>query len=94
MNDTETVTVETVTQSKQNYLLSKQQNAEKRKAERAIQKAKDEMQSIEKRLDAILLEMDEAATDHKKLTELYEEQSELEMRMLELLEFLDSAGEM
>ena len=94
MAESEVAPVETVTRSKQDYLLSKQQNAEKRKAERAIQKAKDEIASIETRLDAIPAEMDEASTDHKKLTALYEEQSTLETRMLELLEFLDSAGEM
>lgn len=91
---TETAPVETVTRSKQDYLLSKQQNAERRKAERAIQKAKDEVTSIETRLDAIPAEIEESATDHKKLTELYEEQSTLETKLLELLEFLDSAGEM
>lgn len=86
--------VENVSRSKQDYLLSKQQNAERRKAERALQKAKDEVARIEARLDAIPAEMDESATDHKKLTELYEEQATLEERMMELLELLDSAGEM
>jgi ATP-binding cassette subfamily F protein 3 len=85
---------EPVSRSKQDYLLSKQQNAERRKAERQIAKAKEEVSAIEKRLDAIPAEMDEAATDHKKLTALYEEQETLEERLMELLELLDSAGEM
>lgn len=85
--------VESVSRSKQDYLLSKQQNAERRKAERQIAKAKEEVSFIEARLDAIPAEMDESATDHKKLTDLYEEQSTLEERLMELLELLDSAGE-
>ena len=85
---------EPVSRSKQDYLLSKQQNAERRKAERQIAKAKEEVTAIEERLDAIPAEMDEAATDHKKLTALYEEQETLEARLMELLELLDSAGEM
>ena len=86
--------VETVSRSKQDYLLTKQQNSERRKAEKQISKAKDEVKSIEARLEEIPAEMDESATDHKKLTQLYEEQSSLEERLMELLELLDSAGEM
>jgi hypothetical protein len=84
---------ESVTRSKQEYLLSKQQNAERRKAERRISKAKEEVAAIEERLGAIPVEMDESATDHKKLSALYDEQSNLEERLMELLELLDSAGE-
>lgn len=91
---TEATVTETVSRSKQDYLLSKQQNAERRKAERQIAKAKEEVAAIEARLEAIPAEMDEAATDHKKLTALYEEQEQLEERMMELLELLDNAGEM
>ncbi|MBQ8287880.1 MAG: ABC-F family ATP-binding cassette domain-containing protein [Clostridia bacterium] len=91
---TDVAVAETVTRSKQDYLLSKQQNAERRKAERQIAKAKEEVEAIEARLDTIPAEMEEAATDHKKLTELYEEQGRLEERMMELLELLDSAGQM
>ncbi len=85
---------ETVSRSKQDYLNTKQQNAERRRAERQIAKAKAEVETIEARLDAIPAEMDGAATDHKQLTALYEEQESLENRLLELLELLDSAGEM
>lgn len=95
LSETTAATVtETVSRSKQDYLLTKQQNAERRKAERQIAKAKEEVATIEARLEAIPFEMDEAATDHKKLTALYEEQERLEERMMELLELLDNAGEM
>ena len=95
LSETTAATVtETASRSKQDYLLTKQQNAERRKAERQIAKAKEEVASIEARLEAIPSEMDEAATDHKKLTALYEEQERLEERMMELLELLDNAGEM
>ncbi len=90
---TTVTSAETVSRSKQDYLLSKQQNAERRKAERQIAKAKEEVTSIEERLSVIPAEMDAASTDHKKLTALYEEQGVLEERLMELLELLDSAGE-
>ncbi len=84
---------EKVTQSKQDYLQNKQQNAERRKAERKLQKAKEEMLAIEKRLEELPQEVDEASTDHKKLSALYEEQESLEMRLMEIMELLDEAGE-
>lgn len=84
---------EKLTQSKQDYLQNKQQNAERRKAERRLQKAKEEMNAIEKRLDELPVEMDQASTDHKKLTALYDEQETLESRLMEIMELLDEAGE-
>lgn len=83
---------ENVTRSKQDYLQNKQQNAERRKAERKLQKAKEEMVQIEARLGELPAEIDEASTDHKKLSALYEEQETLETRLMEIMELLDEAG--
>lgn len=84
---------ERVTQAKQEYLQNKQQNAERRKAERKVKLAKEEMEQIEKRLSDLPSEIDGASTDHQKLSALYEEQETLENRLMEIMELLDEAGE-
>ena len=67
--------------------------ASKRKNERKIQSAKKEIEAIESRLIEIDIEQQQNQTDHVKLTELYNEKTMLEERMMELLEFLDENGE-
>ncbi len=93
LSEESAVKEERTSQSKQEYLQSKQLNAEKRKTERKIQKAKEEMAALEVRLDELPAEIEAVSTDHQKLTELFALQEEMENRLLELMELLDEAGE-
>ncbi len=80
-------------ESKRQWERSKQLISEKRKNERLIAKAKEEMFSIERRISEISKEEEKNATDHVRLTELYNEKNELENKMLSLMEFLENNGE-
>lgn len=78
---------ETVSRSKEEYLSAKQRQSELRKYERRLKLNAEETQQIEERLTDISEEMHgEAATDHVRLAELYEEQQALEARLLQLYE--------
>ncbi len=80
--------------SKQDYLKNKEAAADKRKLERKIKLSKEECEKIEARLAEIDEQSQgEAATDAALLTELFCEKEELELRLLELYEFLDSQSE-
>ena len=92
-SDPDATQSDNVSKSKLDRETAKRELSEKRKAERRINGAKEEIKSIEKRISEISEEENKAATDHKKLTELYNEREELETRMLELMEFLESSGE-
>lgn len=82
-----------VTESKKQYMKSKQESAEKRRVASRIKKSREEIATIEKRLDEISSEIDENQSNSAVLSKLYSESEELETRMMTLMEELDSLGE-
>ncbi|MBQ4574166.1 MAG: ATP-binding cassette domain-containing protein [Clostridia bacterium] len=81
---------EVITDNKEQYLLNKKAQSDKRKQERKLKLTQEEIEKIETELDAIKLESEgEAATDHVRLAELYERSQLLEERLLELYEILE-----
>ncbi len=83
----------TATESKKQYMKSKQESAEKRRLANRIKKSREEIAAIETRLDEISREIDENQSDADLLSKLYSESEELETRMMTLMEELDSLGE-
>ena len=78
--------------SKKKYLESKQVAAEKRKNERRIAALKKEAEDAEAELEKLTLEAEtSAATDHVRLSEIYERSSYLEERLLEIWAELEEA---
>ncbi len=80
---------ESVSSSKENYLQNKKEQAEIRKLERKINNAKNECSDIETALERLEIEIEECATDYVKSAELWAKKEELELRLLELYEFLE-----
>ena len=85
---------ESVTDSKSEYLKNKQKSSEKRKYESKIRNDKTEIEKIEKQLSEINEKISENQSNSSLLVELYNESEALESRMLELMEELDSMGEL
>ena len=85
---------ESVTDSKSEYLKNKQKSSEKRKYESKIRNDKAEIEKIEKQLSEINEKISENQSNSSLLVELYNESEALESRMLELMEELDSMGEL
>ncbi len=78
---------EVVTRAKEEFLSAKQKQSEQRRLERRARLNAEETGRVESRLDEISREINgDAATDHVRLAELYEEQQALEARLLELYE--------
>jgi ATPase components of ABC transporters with duplicated ATPase domains len=78
---------ELVTRAKEDFLSAKQKQSEQRKYERRVRLNAEETESVEKRLGEIASEINgDAAADHIRLAELYNEQQKLEARLLELYE--------
>ncbi len=89
-NATETKREENISDSKKKYLSDKKNAAEKRKRERRIVFLGEEIEKTEKRLVEVEEESSgSAATDHVRLTELYEESQRLEEYMLLCMEELE-----
>lgn len=88
-----TCEISTETESKKQYMKSKQESAEKRRVANRIKKSREEIATIEARLDEISREIDENQSDADLLSKLYSESEELETRMMTLMEELDSLGE-
>ncbi len=82
-----------MTDSKIEYLKNKQSNSDKRKHNNLIRQNKEEIKKIEKRLDEIKEEINENQSDCDLLSKLYDESSNLEERLMTLMEMLDSMGE-
>ena len=80
---------EIMTAAKVEFMNKKAAQSEQRRHKHKIETAKKEVERIEKRLVEIDLETEEAATDHHKLAELYEEKTMLEEKLMEHYEFLD-----
>ena len=81
---------DTVSASKEQYLSNKKALSDKRRHENKIKRAEDEISTLEAEIDAIDREMTgDAASDHKRLGELYTEKEERENRLLELYGILD-----
>lgn len=85
---------ESVTDSKSEYLKNKQKSSEKRKYESKIRNDKAEIEKIEKQLSEINEKISVNQSNSSLLVELYNESEALESRMLELMEELDSMGEL
>lgn len=85
---------ESITDSKSEYLKNKQKSSEKRKYESKIRNDKAEIEKIEKQLSEINEKISENQSNSSLLVELYNESEALESRMLELMEELDSMGEL
>ena len=86
---------EPMTASKEQYLNAKRDLSEQRKQERRIKKAKEDIESLEKRIEEINLEMSgDAAFDHVRLAELSAELEQSEEKLLELYELLDNLSEL
>ncbi len=81
------------TAAKTDYLNKKAEQAERRKHAAKIERFKKEMQVIEGRLSEIDLECEKCATEHQKLATLFEEKENLEIRLLEIYEFLENNSE-
>ena len=80
-----------ITSSKEQYLNSKREIAEQRKAERHLKKLKDDIVSTEENISKINKEMEDCDPyNHVRLAELEKELSELEEKLLKLYEELDS----
>ncbi|MPN30461.1 hypothetical protein SDC9_177932 [bioreactor metagenome] len=78
------------TASKESYLTMKKARAASSKRIRDTEKTSAEIKRAEERLDEIVrLCETEAASDYVRLTELYNEKSETEEKLLELYEFMD-----
>ncbi len=83
-----------VTDSKAQYLAAKQAAADRRKAERRLEKLKKDIPAYEKELEDNTLECETtAALDHVRLSELYERNAFLEETLLTLWEELDRLKE-
>jgi ATP-binding cassette subfamily F protein 3 len=82
--------------AKAQYLASKQEAQLKRKQENAIKKYNAELEKIEAELADIETEINSEAiaSDHVKLSELYQKSQELEERMLFIYEELDKLGKL
>lgn len=78
-----------ITAAKADFISKKAELAEQRKQRNKILKTKKEAEEIEKRIHQIDIEYESAETDHKKLADLYEEKEMLEIKLLELYEFLE-----
>ena len=71
--------------AKEQYLQSKQERADKRNAEKRLERLRAEAKRIEDEIDAIDTEMNgSAATDYARLAELDEKKNALEARLLEI----------
>ncbi len=82
---------EPMTASKEQYLNAKRDLSEQRKQERRIKKAKEDIESLEKRIEELNLEMSgDIAFDYVRLAELSAELEQSEEKLLELYEFLDN----
>ncbi len=82
-----------LTDSKIEYLKNKQSNSDKRKHNNLIRQNREEIKKIEKRLDEIKEEINKNQSNCDLLSKLYEESSNLEERLMTLMETLDSMGE-
>jgi ATP-binding cassette subfamily F protein 3 len=81
-----------LTASKADFINKKAEQAAKRKHQNQIERSKNEVVKIEQRLEEIEAECEASATDHHKLAQLYEEKENLDMKLLELYEFLMENG--
>ena len=77
-----------ITAAKADFINKKAELSEKRRFNNKIERSKKEVVEIERRIEEIDKETLEAATDHHKLAELYEEKEKLDEKLLELYEFL------
>ncbi len=76
-----------ITDSKEQYLKSKEEAAKKRRLQTRIRKNAEETEKIENRLEELkLAEESTDASDYIKLGEIYSEKEKLEERLLELYE--------
>lgn len=82
---------EQMTASKEQYLNAKRDQAELRKQERKLKKAKEDIAITEERIEELNIEMskDDIGFDYVKLTALSEELEECENKLLELYELID-----
>ena len=80
-----TVSSAEVSSSKEQYLKNKKENADRRNAQKRLERLQAEAERIEKELEEIEAEMNgEAATDYARLSELDEKKNALEERLLEI----------
>ncbi len=71
--------------AKEQYLKNKKETADKRNAQKRLEKLRAEAEKIEKEIDEIDTEMNgDAATDYARLSELDERKNALEERLLEI----------
>ncbi len=74
-----------VSSNKELYLKNKKETADKRNAEKRLERLRKEAEKIEAEIDAIDTEMNgEAATDYTRLAELDQKKNALEERLLEI----------
>ena len=77
--------------AKEQYLKNKKENADSRKAQRRMERLRKEAAEIEEEIERIELEMNgEAAYDYTRLSELDIRKNELEERLFEIYEELES----
>ena len=74
-----------VSSSKEIYLRNKKETADRRNAEKRLERLRKEAEKIEAEIDTIDAEMNgEAATDYTRLAELDQRKNALEERLLEI----------
>ena len=94
-SDTKTPKTEIMTASKEQYLNAKRDQADKRRQERRIVKAKEDIERLEKRIEELNAEMSgDIAFDYVKLAALSAEYDECEAKLMELYELLDGLSEL
>ena len=82
---TETGAAPEISSSKEQYLKNKKENADRRNAQKRLERLRAEAERIEGQLEEIEAEMNgEAATDYTRLAELDEKKNALEERLLEI----------
>jgi len=75
------------TEAKRSYINNKRSQSEQRKFDRRVKKTREDITEIENELEHIVIEVNgEAAADHIRLSELYDREEELELKLLVLYE--------
>ena len=85
---TETAANEVITDAKEQYLRNKEQAAEQRRRQTRVRKNAEETAKLEKELEKVIAEQSDESkqSDYMHMNELYERQTAIEARLMELYE--------
>ena len=84
----ETAANEVITDAKEQYLRNKEQAAEQRRRQTRVRKNAEETAKLEKELEKVIAEQSDESkqSDYMHMNELYERQTAIEARLMELYE--------